>query len=330
MNPRSPVGHIVRQVFLAIFLILFAITQAVILAHGHLNPKLYKLKTGTRLMFAGVIMVIVMTAILVLFGFVARRSKSRLVRYIGLALVGVFFVGSILWVAGLGKLIDIYLSSPYIKRTTTVKVSLVGSLLGVFFFSTSFLLLCLKDYIPGGDDDDDTQDDLTELTNVEEPLVQTPSSRSKSHHHTFIHNARNLVHLLGMILYLSMNVGYVADYFLREIREANFNDTTTTALLQLLGSGVVFTLVSSTALALFPFVTSPRTNGVIKGAGFLLMFLVFLGSIFMVVGLGRLFGGSWDEFSGEEKFQDVGIVLGVFGFTNVFILYCLPDYGYLM
>eukprot|EP01060_Flectonema_neradi_P032279 TRINITY_DN50_c1_g2_i1.p1 TRINITY_DN50_c1_g2~~TRINITY_DN50_c1_g2_i1.p1 ORF type:complete len:401 (+),score=81.68 TRINITY_DN50_c1_g2_i1:66-1268(+) len=320
-TPSSSVGHIVRQVFFAIFLILFAVMSFVNPVEDQLHFYLKDLRVGYRLTFAGGIMVTVMASLLVLFGFVARCSKSTLVRFIGLALVGVFFVGNIVWVAGLGKLIDYTFNAPFSSLSSREKSMMVGSLLGIFFFNTSFLILCLKDYLPGGSG---AQDNVTEPPNfTQNPYVQ--SSPTRKSHRTVDYITRQFVHLLGLILYLSMNVGVVAGEYLKHMYG---DDVNTSADLRI--AGVAITLVSCTGLVIVPFVASPRNSTAAKGTGFLLMFLVFLGSILMVAGFGKMLDLQWKYLSGDAKVEALGSIFGVFGFTNVFILYCLPDYGFLM
>eukprot|EP01060_Flectonema_neradi_P032277 TRINITY_DN50_c1_g1_i6.p1 TRINITY_DN50_c1_g1~~TRINITY_DN50_c1_g1_i6.p1 ORF type:complete len:315 (+),score=64.86 TRINITY_DN50_c1_g1_i6:91-1035(+) len=314
MTSNTSVGHIVRQVFFAIILILFAVMQSVYPIHDQLDIIIDEVKTANRLTFAGGIMVTVMTALLVLFGFVARSTDSALVMFIGVALMGVSFVGNIVWVAGLGKLIDYTFDSPYVSLDSRVKASMVGNLLGVFFFNTSFLVLCLKDYT--------TESEGNEATS---PNSYANHSNDESYL-TFDHIIRKLVHLLGMILYYSMAVAALAGYVLDEVK--NNDDITTAARLMLAGS--VITLVSSTVLAVVSFVASPSTNAGVKGVGFLFMFLVFAGSILMVAGNGKYMDLGWDNLTQEQKVSSVGDCFGFFGFANVFILYCLPDFGYLM
>eukprot|EP01060_Flectonema_neradi_P032275 TRINITY_DN50_c1_g1_i4.p1 TRINITY_DN50_c1_g1~~TRINITY_DN50_c1_g1_i4.p1 ORF type:complete len:316 (+),score=60.07 TRINITY_DN50_c1_g1_i4:91-1038(+) len=315
MTSNTSVGHIVRQVFFAIILILFAVMQSVYPIHDQLDIIIDEVKTANRLTFAGGIMVTVMTALLVLFGFVARSTDSALVMFIGVALMGVSFVGNIVWVAGLGKLIDYTFDSPYVSLDSRVKASMVGNLLGVFFFNTSFLLLCLKDYVNGQSGG-----------NGASSVSEYNKFSDDASHLTFDHIIRKLVHLLGMILYYSMAVAALAGYVLDEVK--NNDDITTAARLMLAGS--VITLVSSTVLAVVSFVASPSTNAGVKGVGFLFMFLVFAGSILMVAGNGKYMDLGWDNLTQEQKVSSVGDCFGFFGFANVFILYCLPDFGYLM
>eukprot|EP01060_Flectonema_neradi_P012083 TRINITY_DN189_c7_g1_i1.p1 TRINITY_DN189_c7_g1~~TRINITY_DN189_c7_g1_i1.p1 ORF type:complete len:311 (+),score=36.43 TRINITY_DN189_c7_g1_i1:56-934(+) len=292
MSSRTT-GHIARQAFLAFFLMMFAIMNTAVFQHQFYDIGIDDIKTGARLAFGGSIVVAVMSVVLVGFGFVSRTTG--VVKLVGLALMACCFLGTILWIAGLGKLIDA------LDLESVAKTGAVGELIGSFFFSVSFLLLCLKDYISGGD-----YENVDGSTRATDQIF------------------RQMFHLLGLILFLTLAIGVPfgdnLDYQIDDIKTAA----------RLCVAGVVIVLVICASLAAIPFVIPPSSNGMVKTIGLLQMVLVFVGSIVIIAGVGKIMDFNWDFYSKEDKVKFVGIVFGVFGFTNAFILYSLPDYGYLI